>query len=56
VPDYANVLVKVFTILGVINRVLSAIPEHNVFCYSAVAHVLIPSANLAFRPESGFKN
>jgi len=31
VPDYANVLVKVVVVLGVINRVPAAIPEHNVF-------------------------
>jgi len=40
----------------VINRVPAAIPEHNVFCYSAVAHILTPSVNLAFGPQSGFKN
>ena len=54
-PDYANVLVNVVVILGVINRVPAAIPEHNVFCYSAVAHILTPSANLAFGYKSGFK-
>jgi len=42
VPDYANVLVKVVVILGLINRVPAAIPEHNVFCYSAVARILNP--------------
>jgi len=56
VPDYANVLVKVVVILGVINRVPAAIPEHNVFCYYAVAHLLTPSANLSFGPKSDFKN
>jgi len=56
VPDYANVLVKVVVILDVINRVPAAIPKHNVFCYSAVAHILTPLVNLAFRPQSGFKN
>jgi len=56
VPDYASVLVKVVVIVGMINRVPAAIPEHNVFCYSAVAHILTPSVNLAFRPKSGFKN
>jgi len=56
VPDYANVLVKVVGILGVIYRVPPAIPEHNVFCYSAVAHILTPSVNLAFGSKSGFKN
>jgi len=55
VPDYANGLVKVVVILGVINCVHAAIPEHNVFCYSSVAHILTPSVNLAFRPKSGFK-
>jgi len=29
---------------------------HNVFCYYAVAHILTPSVNLAFKPKSGFKN
>jgi len=33
-----------------------AIPEHNVFCYSAVAHILTPSVNLAIGPKLGFKN
>ena len=55
-PDYANVLVKVVAIFGAINRVLAITPAHNVFCYSAVAHVLTPVVNLAFRPKSGFKN
>jgi len=26
------------------------------FCYSAVAHILAPSVNLAFRPKTGFRN
>jgi len=52
----ANVLVKVVVILGVINREPTAIPEHNVFCYSAVAHILTHSVNLAFGPKLGFKN
>jgi len=56
VPDYANVLVNVVVILGVMNRVPAAIPEHNVCCYSAVAHFLTPSVNLAFGPKSGFKD
>jgi len=56
VPDYANVLFKVVAIFGVINRVPAATPAHNVFCYSAVAHILTPSVNLAFRPKSGFKD
>ena len=55
-PDYANVLVKVVAICGVINPVSATTPAHNVFCYSAVAHILTTSANLAFRPKSGFKN
>jgi len=56
VPDYANVLVKLVVIFDVINRVLAATPAHNVFCYSAVAHIVTPSVNLTFRPKSGFKN
>jgi len=56
VPDYANVLVKVVVILGVINRVPAATPAHNVFCYYAVAHIFTHSVNLAFRSKSGFKN
>jgi len=56
VPDYANVLVKVFAFVGVINRVPATTPAHNVFCYSAVAHILTPSVKLAFGSESGFKN
>ena len=44
-PNYANVLIKVVVILGVINRVSAAIPEHNVLCYSAVAHILNPLVN-----------
>jgi len=55
VPDYANVLVKVVAIFDVINCVPAATPAH-VFYYSAVAHILTPSVNLAFRPKSGFKN
>ena len=54
-PDHADVLVKVVVILGVINRVPAVIPEYNVFCYSAVAHILTPSVNVAFKPKSGFK-
>jgi len=49
-------LVKVVAIFGVINRVPATTSAHNVFCYSAVAHILTPSVNLAFRPKSGFKN
>jgi len=52
VPDYANVLVKVVVILGVINRVPVNLPEHSVFSYSAVAHILIPSVNSAFGPKN----
>jgi len=36
-PDYANVLVKVVAIFGLINRVPATTPVHNDFCYSAVA-------------------
>jgi len=54
VPDYANDLVKVVAIFGVIHHATA--PAHNVFCYSAVAHILTPSVNWAFRPKSGFKN
>jgi len=56
VPDYANVLVKVVVILGVIQRVPVTTPANNVFCYSAVAHIATPLVNLAFRPKAGFKN
>ena len=55
-PDYANVLVKVVAIFGVIKRVPATTPANNVFCYSAVAHIVTPLVNLAFRPISGFKN
>ena len=41
-PDYANVLVKVVVILGVIKRVPATTPAHNVSCYSAVAHIVTP--------------
>jgi len=40
VPDYANVVVKVVAIFGVIYRVPATTPSHNVFCYYAVAHIL----------------
>jgi len=56
VSDYANILVKMVVVLGVINRVPATTPANNVFCYSAVAHILTPLVNLAFRPKSGFKN
>jgi len=55
-PDYANVFVKVAAIFGVINRVRATAPAHKVFCFSAVAHILTSSVNLAFGPNSGFKN
>ena len=55
-PDYANVLDKVVLILGVIKRVPATTPANNFFCYSAVAHILTPLVNLAFRPKSGLKN
>ena len=55
--DYANVLVKVVVIFGVINHVpATTTPAHNVFCYSAVAHILTRSVNLAFELKLGFKN
>jgi len=41
-------------IFGMINLVPAT--AHNVFCHSAVAHILTPSVNLAFRPTSGYKN
>ena len=55
-PHYANILDQVDANFGVIKRVPSTTPAHNVFCYSAVAHILTPSVNLAFGPKSGFKN
>jgi len=39
VPDYANVLVKVFVILDVINRAPAAVPEHNVFLIRSCAYL-----------------
>jgi len=56
VPDYANVLVKVVAIFGVIKHVPATTPAHNVFCYSVVAHILTTSVNLAFTTKLGFKN
>jgi len=56
VPDYANVLVKVVAIFGVIKCVPATAPAHNVFCFCAVAHILTASVNLSFRPKSGFKS
>jgi len=56
VPDYANVLVKVVAIFGVINRVPATTPAHNVFFYSAVAHILTCSETLSLRLKSGSKN
>ena len=44
------------SIFGVINCVPATTPAHNVVCYFAVAHILTPLVNLAFRPKSGFKN
>jgi len=44
----------VVAIFGVTNRVPATTPAHNVFCYTAVAHISTPSVNLAFRPKSGF--
>ena len=55
-PDYDNVLVKVVVILDVIKRVPVTTPANNVFCYSAVAHIVTPLVNLVFRSKSGFKN
>ena len=55
-PDYANVLVKVVAILDVIKRVPATTPANNVFCYSAIEHIVTPLVNLASRPKSGFKN
>jgi len=37
-PDYANVLVKVVAIFGVIKHVPATTPAH-VFCYYAVVHI-----------------
>jgi len=37
VPDYANVLVKVDAIFGVIKRVPSTKPAHNVFLLRSLA-------------------
>jgi len=47
---------KVVPIFGVLNRVTSTTPAHNIFCYSVAAHILTPSVSLAFRHKSGFKN
>ena len=55
-PDYAKILVKVVVILGVMKRVTATTPTNNVLCYSAVARILTPLVNLAFKPRSGFKN
>ena len=55
-PDYANVPVKVVVILGMIKRVPATTSANNVFCYYAVAHIVTPLVNLAFRPKLGFKN
>ena len=53
-PDYANVLVKVVVILGVIKRVPATTPANNVFCYAAVAHIVTSLVNLAW-PKWGSK-
>jgi len=53
VPDYVNDLVKVVVIFGVIHHATT--PAHNIFCYSAVAHILTPSVNLPFRPNRVLK-
>ena len=55
-PDYANVLVKVVVILGVIKRVPVTTSANNVFCYSAVAHIVTTLVNLTFSPKLGFRN
>ena len=47
---------RVVAIFGLINRVSVTTPARNVFCCSAVAHILTPSVYLAFGPKSGFKN
>ena len=47
---------KVVAIFSVINRVPATIPAHNVFCYSAVAHIFTPLVTMAFGSKSGFKN
>ena len=52
--DYANVLVNVVAILGVINRAPAATLVYYV-CYPAVAHILTQSVHLAFGPKSGLK-
>ena len=55
-PDYANVLVKVVVILGVIKRVPVTTSANNVFCYSAVAYIVTTLVNLTFSPKLGFRN
>jgi len=49
VPDYANVLVKVIAIFGVIYRVPATTPAHNVFCYSAVALIFNSLGKFGFQ-------
>jgi len=56
VLGYANALVKVVANFGMISPVPATAPAHKVFCYSAVAHILTPSVNWAFRPKLEFKN
>ena len=41
---------------GVLNRLPATATAHNVFCYSAVAHILNLSVDQVFRPKSGLKN
>ena len=51
---WANVLVKAVAILGVIKSFTCSV--HCIFWYSAVAHTLSHSVNVAFGPKLGFKN
>ena len=55
-PNYANVLIKVVAILGVINRVSAAIPEHNVLVTPQLRISKSIGKFLSFGPKSGFKN
>jgi len=56
VPDYANVLVKVVVVLGMIKRVPAITSANNVFLLLCSCAYRSPLVNLAFRPKSGFKN
>jgi len=63
VLDYANVLVKVFAILGVTNHGPAAMPSKETINqlfrkqrYPAVAHIWIHSVNLTLGPKSGSEN